>query len=373
VGLYVHVPFCGSICSYCHFARTADHSADLRAAFVDGVLAELDLRRAACGLLTDGRRRAETVYFGGGTPSELGADLMTRLLTGLRTRVPLTAEAEITAEANPESFTPAVAQAWRKAGINRISLGVQSLHGPALQELGRACDPATARRGLALACEHFERVSADWILGPALDEDRLRAELDEAVDLGVSHFSLYLLEVHAGTQLAADLAAGRRVMPPDAHLERLYLAMGDHLAGRGIVQYEVANFARPGQESRHNGNYWRRRPWLGLGPSAHGGWGPRRYHNHPDVGDWLAAVTAGRLPEAEVDPLDVTARRLERAILALRTCGGLPLAWLPEGLPGLTQGQDEGLWRVENGHLRLTGPGFLRIDTLEALIARHLD
>ncbi len=188
----------------------------------------------------------------------------------------------------------------------------------------------------------------------------------------MGHFSLYLLEVHAGTELAADLAAGRRTLPTDGHLETLYLAMADHLADRGIVQYEVANFAGPGQLSRHNSNYWRRRPWLGLGPAAHGSWGPRRYGNHTDFRTWLAAVADGALPEAEIDPLDVAARRLERAILSLRTRAGMPLAFLPGGLPGLEQGRIEGLWDVAGGRLQLTGRGFLRIDTLEERIARCL-
>ena len=372
MGIYVHVPFCGSICSYCHFDRTANHDAADRAAYVDGVLAELDLRRAACGVLSSGRRRAGTIYFGGGTPSQLEPALMARLLDGLRARVSVAPDAEITAEANPESFTPELALDWRRAGINRVSLGIQSLHGPALTALGRACEPATARQALALACETFPRVSADWILGPALDADRLRAELDEAVDLGVGHFSLYLLEVHPGTGLAADLAAGRRTLPSDSHLEALYLAMTDHLAGRGIDQYEVANFSKPGHMSRHNSNYWRRYPWLGLGPAAHGSWGPRRYRNQADFRVWLDAVADGALPEAEIDPLDVAARRLERAILSLRTCAGMPLAFLPGDLPGLEQGRAEGLWEVTGDRLQLTGRGFLRIDTLEEMVARCL-
>ncbi len=371
-GIYVHVPFCGSICSYCHFERTVDHGPAVRADFVSGVLRELDLRRAACSLLSTGRRRATTVYFGGGTPSQLEPALMVRLLEGLRVRVAVAPDAEITAEANPESFSPELAAAWRGAGINRVSLGIQSLHGPALVALGRACDPTTARQALALACRTFERVSADWILGPALTADRLRAELDEAMDLGVGHFSLYLLEVHPGTRLATDLQAGRVTLPADNHLESLYLDMADHLARRGLVQYEVANFARPGQQSRHNGNYWRRRPWLGLGPAAHGSWARRRYQNHPRYGAWWDAVQRGVLPEAVIDPLDVTARRLERAILSLRTCAGMPLAYVPTGLPGLAQGQTEGLWRVVGDRLQLTGRGFLRIDTLEEMIARRL-
>ncbi len=368
-GLYIHVPFCGSICEYCHFARTARHDDGLRRRYVDGVLAELALRREACGALAPGGRRPATCYLGGGTPSQLAADEMARLLAGTLHELEPVPGCEVTAEANPESLSPELARAWREAGINRVSLGVQSLDAGVLKRLGRACDPATARRALATATGVFGRVSADWILGPGVGREALLAELDEAVALGVEHFSLYILEVHEGTPLAARRDAGTWRPAPDRDVEALYLAAAERLAAHGVVQYEVANFARPGGESRHNRSYWRRRPWLGLGPGAHGGWGPRRYENHRDVHAWLAALAEGRLPEAEIDPLDTAARRLERVILALRTAEGVPVAWLPPRALDLTRGQSEGLWTIADGRLRLTGRGFLRIDGIEERVA----
>jgi putative oxygen-independent coproporphyrinogen III oxidase len=371
-GLYIHVPFCGSICSYCHFARTARHAPADRAAFVDGVLAELELRLQACRVLREGRRRLLTAYLGGGTPSLLEPELMSRLLLGTVGRLARTEDLELTVEANPESLDEARAAAWRAAGVNRVSLGVQSLDAGVLDLLGRRCDPAVARRGLKLAVEHFSRVSADWIIGPGLTRDRLLAELAEAVDLGVAHFSLYILEVHPGPRLQQDLDGGKVRLPGDAHTENLYLAAGDFLAGRGIEQYEVANFARPGQESRHNQGYWQGRPWLGLGPAAHGFWGRRRYANRADLPRWRQDLQAGRLPEAESDPLDLQARRLERAILALRTVRGLPLAWIPPGALDLDRGARQGLWELRGGRLVLTRRGFLRIDGLEERLAAHI-
>lgn len=372
IGLYVHVPFCASICSYCHFERTAVHDPVLRGRYVDGVLRELDLRLAACGLSAGGRRAVDTCYLGGGTPSTLEPDLMRRLLEGVFARVPAATDLELTAEANPENLTPQLAEAWRRAGIERVSLGVQSLQDPVLRRLGRRCDAATARRGLAVACAAFARVSADWILGPGVDPDGLLRELQEAVDLGVEHFSLYLLELHEGTPLAAKVSGGRLRLPPDAVLEEAYLRAAAHLAGLGIRQYEVANFARPGAESRHNRRYWARRPFLGLGPGAHGHWARRRTANHGRVATWLQEVEGGRLPEAAVDPLTVAARRLERLILGLRTVQGIPLSWLPAGALDLRRGQAEGLWTCDAGRLALTGRGFLRIDTIEAALARSL-
>jgi oxygen-independent coproporphyrinogen-3 oxidase len=368
-GLYIHVPFCGSICSYCDFARTADHGPAARARYVDAVLAEFELRRASCAVLADRRRTLETCYLGGGTPSELEPELMTRLLTGTVGRLAVAADCEVTAEANPETLTPAVADAWRAAGIARVSLGVQSLQSEVLALLGRACGPATARRGLALACRTFPRVSADWIVGPGLIAATLLDELSEAADMGVEHFSVYILELHAGTALADRVRRGQVVLPPDAHTEALYLAVVAHLEKLGFPQYEVSNFARPGGESRHNRNYWRGLPWLGLGPGAHGFWGRWRYANHRDVDTWQQAVTGGRLPVADLDPLDRGARRLEGLILALRTTDGIPLPAVPDGALDLERGVAEGLWKVRSGRLVLTGKGFLRIDSIEEALA----
>jgi len=219
------------------------------------------------------------------------------------------------------------------------------------------------------SCRIFDRVSADWIIGPGLRRENLLAELSEAVDLGVSHFSVYILEIHEGTKLEQRVRRGQVELLPDHETEELYLAVVEHLSALGIQHYEVSNFARPGHESRHNQNYWRHRPWLGLGPGAHGYWGKRRYANHDDIHDWLAAVEAGELPEASVDNLNGAAMRLERLILRLRTARGVPLRLLPEGAFDVPRGITEGLWQVKDGHLGLTTRGFLRIDTIEERLA----
>jgi oxygen-independent coproporphyrinogen-3 oxidase len=327
------------------------------------------MRRSVCAVLSSNKRRLATCYLGGGTPSELEPDLMARLLEGTVGRLPVTEDFELTAEANPESLSDEVARSWRDIGVTRVSLGVQSLDAGVLKLLGRACNPATAREGLARACRIFPRVSADWILGPGLREENLLAELTEAVDLGVEHFSVYILELHPGTRLATLAEQGAWRPAPDSETERLYLSVIDHLEGLGITQYEVANFARPGAESRHNRNYWLGRPWLGLGPSAHGFWGRRRYANIDDIGGWLDAVESGCLPVASLDPLDLSARRLERLILSLRTRSGVPVEWLPRRGWDTEQGVREGLWEIREGRLVLTGRGFLMIDTIEERLA----
>jgi len=368
-GLYLHVPFCGAICSYCHFARTADHDLALRQRTVRALISEFEIRRRSCSLLQTGGCSLATVYIGGGTPSLLGRDLMAELLTGTVGTLPTTTDLELTAEANPESLSPDLAAAWRDLGINRISLGVQSLDPRVLKLLGRRCDPATARVALDTACKTFSRVSADWILGPGLQRHQLLAELDEAIDGGVEHISLYILELHEGTPLQRAVSAGTLQLLPDQETEDLYLACVDHLAQRGLPQYEVSNFARPGAESRHNQSYWRGVPYLALGPSASGFWGRRRYTNERSIPRYLAQVEAGVIPEEEVDPLDGTARRLEAMVLPLRTVEGVLLKDLPPQSLDLAQGEREGLWTVADGRLRLTARGFLRIDTVESRLA----
>ncbi|MFO7653824.1 MAG: coproporphyrinogen-III oxidase family protein [Candidatus Krumholzibacteriia bacterium] len=370
--LYVHVPFCSSVCRYCHFPRTAAHDPSLRRRLVSAVVRELTLRRADCDVLARGTRPLLTAYVGGGTPSVLEPELFAELLAGTVGTLFTAPDFELTAEANPESFDERVAAAWREAGVQRVGLGVQSLTPVVLRRLGRACDPATARAALVRAVRYFQRVSADWILAPGVTLATLAAELDEALDLGVEHVSLYILEVHAGTPLAGDVAAGRLRLPTERAWEVLYLGAVEHLEARGLRQYEVASFARPGAESRHNGGYWTLRPYLGLGPGAHGYWGRRRYENLRDPSAYCDAVEAGRLPEETVDPLDRRARRLEGLILPLRTADGVPLASLPPGALDLPRGELEGLWRVEGDRLRLTPRGFLRLDALEELLARAL-
>lgn len=371
-GLYLHLPFCASICPYCHFARTATHDAGARRRLSEAIAGEFALRRERCAALGGGRVELRSVYVGGGTPSLLEPDLLARLLAATAGRLPAAPGLEVTAEANPESFTPAVAAAWREAGVNRVSLGVQSLDDSALRALGRRHDAAAARAALGLAAARFARVAADWLLGPGLRRGPLLAGLREAVGAGVGHVSLYLVEVRGGTPLAADLAAGRARLPSERALAGAYLAAADLLESLGLRQYEVANFARPGQESRHNAAYWRGAPYLGLGPGAHGFWGRRRYANLADAEAYAAAVAAGRLPEASVDRLDRRARRLERLILPLRTAAGVPLAELPPGALPLARGAAQGLWRVAEGRLALTARGFLQIDGIEAALARAL-
>lgn len=371
-GLYLHIPFCRSLCGYCHFTRTDRHDAPLRRRLVDGILTEFSLRRRHCATLRQGCRSVATVYVGGGTPSALEPPLLGHLLQGTLGQLPTAKSVEITVEANPEDFTSELADAWLAAGVKRISLGIQSLDERVLVRLGRRCSPAKARRALQLACQRFPRVSADWMVGPGVNRKVLLRELREAVTLGVDHISLYILELHPGTPLAAAVQAGRVAMPSADRIEGIYLAAVAALADLGLQQYEVSNFARPGHESRHNQRYWLGYPYLGLGPGAHGYWGRRRYANLTSVAEYLAAVEQGRIPEAWHDPLPLAARRLEHILLRLRMRGGIARDRLPAGALDLDAGIEAGWWRLEAGRLCLTASGFLRIDSIVETLAGAL-
>ncbi|MCP4292018.1 MAG: radical SAM family heme chaperone HemW [bacterium] len=367
MGIYIHIPFCGSICSYCHFSRTADHQPVVRSRYVDAVISEFEFRQKSCNLL-NGSQVFGTTYIGGGTPSELEPALMEKLIAGTVGQLKLAHDFEFTAEANPESFSDETAIAWKKAGINRISMGVQSLDEGVLQLLGRQCPPAKARTALKLACNTFERVSADWIIGPGLKLDSLLAELDEALNMGVEHFSLYILELHEGTRLQKKVIRGEVDLLADEQTELLYLAVVDYLAGKGIEQYEVSNFSLPGAESRHNGNYWLRKPWLGLGAAAHGCFGRNRFANIADPFEYMSTVEAGQLPVESLDELVLPSRLLERLILGLRTRQGIPVSWLAENCLDLHQGLESGLWTLPADRLVLTARGFLVIDSIEEIV-----
>jgi len=187
----------------------------------------------------------------------------------------------------------------------------------------------------------------------------------------VGHVSFYILELHPGTPLAADVAAGRVAPPSDDRTARTYLAAATLLERLGYRQYEVSNFALPGQQSRHNTAYWRGTPYLGLGPGAHGYWGRRRAANLDDAEAYLAALAADRVPEAWHEVLTPRQRRLERLLLGLRTGEGVALSLLRGADRILARGEGR-LWRCREGRLRLTRRGWLRLDDVAGVLARHL-
>jgi putative oxygen-independent coproporphyrinogen III oxidase len=265
VSLYVHVPFCVSKCAYCDFTSQAVGAvlaAGRGPAYVDAVLSVIE--RSAEPVLHD----VPTVYFGGGTPTVLGDELV-RLVAGVRERAGVRDDAEITVETNPETTSEALIAALVAVGVNRFSLGVQSFDDAVLETLGRAHDAAAAARACAVLAGSGVSFSIDLMCGvPGQTTESWVATLERALATGATHFSVYPLSLEEGTPLGAAVRGGRLPQPdPDLAADMMLMAR-DRLADRGMRRYEVANYARPGHESRHNLVYWTGGPYVGIGPSA---------------------------------------------------------------------------------------------------------
>ncbi len=286
--LYVHIPYCTSKCSYCDFFSLP--SAGVPDAYVEALAAQLAAFRRA-GLLW----RLETVYFGGGTPSLLSCAQLSRIMEEIGPL--LEPGAEVTLEANPESLTGQMLEAARQCGVNRVSMGVQSLDDGVLGCVGRRCTADKARRALELLAEVGMDFCVDLIAGlPGLEDGPFLAGLEEVLSYRPRHVSLYSLTVEEGTRLHRQIEAGQLEWLPDA-ADAQWIAGRDLLEAAGYLQYEVSNFAPAGQEGRHNRAYWRQQSYLGAGAAAAGTLyrrgageellGGLRYTNTPDLGEYI--------------------------------------------------------------------------------------
>ncbi len=327
-GLYVHVPFCVVRCAYCDFAS--------------GPGGEAAVERWLGGIAREAARRApaaadvvfRSVYLGGGTPSTLEPAHVGRLFASLRGAFAVAADAEVTLEANPETVTPERLDAWRAAGVDRLSLGAQSRHADELDRLGRV--HTAARVGTALAqarAAGFRRLSLDLIYGfPGHTAARWEETLDWALGFEPEHLSAYAFLAEPGTPLGDAVRAGRAPLPGDAEQADAQARFVARAAAVGLGSYETSNACRPGAEARHNLVYWLRRPYVGLGPSAHGLVGGERYGNLRDLTAWADALADGRWPEAEREAETPATAAREVVMLGLRLTSGLVPADYPPGL-----------------------------------------
>jgi putative oxygen-independent coproporphyrinogen III oxidase len=333
-GVYVHFPYCAFHCPYCDFAvTTAPVPAGGR--YRRAVLAELQGRAEPFQGLS-----LVSVYLGGGTPSRWAVEEVAAVIDGIRARFGAGALLEVTIEANPESCHRARLLSWRDAGVNRVSIGVQSFDPGVLGQLGRRHDPATAARAIATAAEVIPNVSVDLIYAARRSSvASAAADAARAVACGAGHVSAYALtldpEVMAEeVPLARAARSGRLVFPGDDEAVAQARAIRAALRRAGLRRYEVSNFARPGLESVHNQLYWDGESYLGLGAGAagclRGEAGAVRWQNLRGADAWLEAVEAGRLPTGEEDRFAAPADRNERLMLALRTRRGAALEGLGE-------------------------------------------
>ncbi len=336
LGLYVHFPYCTTRCPYCDFA-VATERAIPQERYTSAVLRELALR--APGLAGHEPR---SLYVGGGTPSLWDPDQVARLVASIRATTGLPRDAEVTLEANPESSDPGRLTAFREAGVNRFSIGVQSFDPGVLAKLGRRHGPDAAERAIRAAATATPNVSVDLIYGARRSSlASARADAERLASLPVAHVSAYALTLDPDV-LAVDVPLarlrreGRLPLPSDEEILAQARAIRGVLRRAGLVRYEISNFARPGFESVHNRIYWASQSYLGLGVGAYGclhdasGERAVRWGNHRSPAPYLAAVEAGALPTAEEEELGPRELLEERILLGLRTRRGLPLSQVPE-------------------------------------------
>lgn len=357
--VYVHVPFCARRCSYCDFAIAVRRSVP-----VDDFIEALDRELA---LRTDfSAQPVDTIYLGGGTPSRLGPDGVRRVLDLVRSRFSPETGAEITMEANPEDVTPGDAEQWREAGVTRVSLGVQSFDDEVLRWMHRAHD---ARRAVdavsALQQAGFDDWSLDLIF--ALPPEVKRSWSDDvcrAIDLGPPHVSCYGLTMEPHTPVVRWRDRGQVHEADEERYEAEFLEADRELTGAGYDHYEVSNFARGGKRARHNSAYWRRVPYIGIGPSAHSFDGTTRRWNAREYVEWKERILAGQDPVEGTESLDAGAVALEVAYLGLRTSSGLSIDEANVG--DFARWRDRGWADTVDGVGRLTPAGWLRLDALVA-------
>jgi len=347
-GVYVHIPFCAARCDYCDFATWTDR-AHLVDAYVDACVADIE-RRAR----EERTPPATSVFFGGGTPSLLpGAQLM-RILDAIE-RAP---GAEVTVECNPDTVDEEKFAAYVRASVNRVSIGVQSFVPPVLAALGRTHEPANVERAVALArAAGIERINVDLIYGtPGETPADWQRSLAGALALGVEHISAYALTVEPGTPLGQRVAAGAPA-PDDDRQADAYIDADELLTQAGFDWYEVSNWARPGEECRHNLLYWTGADYLAIGCAAHGYTRGRRWWNVRTPERYIDAISTGASPIAGSEELSAARRREEAFVLALRTRLGAPVD--PAAAEVVVDLAESGLLSVAGDRVVLTRRGRL--------------
>lgn len=323
-GLYIHIPFCAKRCLYCDFFSTVGMKEKDR--YIDALINEMEIRKAYLN-----GEPIETIYFGGGTPSQLSASDLERIFTAIASNFDIRSVREVTLEANPDDIDPDYIKSLRPLPFNRISMGVQSFDNDDLQFLNRRHDRQQAIDAVKLCLDQgYTNISIDLMYGlPGQTADKWEKNIDEFLQLDVPHLSAYHLIYEEGTQLYRLREAGK-ISPVDEELSlSLFSILIDRLQKAGYIHYEISNFARPGYLSQHNSSYWSGSKYLGLGPSAHSYNGIEREWNVSSLKDYLNGIRAGS-PVIEKEILDVKTRYNEYIITGLRTMWGINYAKIRE-------------------------------------------
>lgn len=361
---YVHVPFCARRCSYCDFAIAVRRLVPVDE-YVSALSSELALRY---GAQTPAEWELDTLYFGGGTPSRLGGAGVAQAIAAVQAHARLAPDAEVTIEANPDDVEPEAVARWVEAGVNRLSLGVQSFSETALAWMHRSHGAERAESAVQVARDGGIRdLSVDLIFAlPTILDRSWAADLERALRLEPTHVSLYGLTVEPATPLGRWKARGEVDEAPEERYEEEFLRAHETLAAAGFEHYEVSNFARPGHRSRHNSSYWQGVPYVGLGPAAHEFDGRRRRWNLGPYAAWLGRLAAGADPLEAAEELTGENRTAEAVYLGLRTTDGLVV--LPGEETLVAPWVAAGWATLEGATLRLTPSGWLRLDSLAAAL-----
>ena len=359
--LYVHVPYCHKICPYCSFYKHLPGEGGL-ATYGDALLAEARLLKAGPVPLA-----LETVYFGGGTPTLLSASVLAELLPELASELDFSRVTEWTMEVNPRTITPQKAEVMRRAGVTRVSLGVQAWDVPTLATLGRDHAPEEAEEAYhILRAAGFPVVNIDLMFSvPGQSHGAWRETLERTIALLPDHVSAYNLTYEEDTEFFEKCQAGQYAVEEDRD-EICFATAMEKLGAAGLDHYEISNYGRRGMESRHNQSYWAGDDYAGLGPSAVSTIHGRRFKNIGNTTLWQQGSMAGE--PLRIEHEEITPRKwlCERLALSLRTKEGLPLIWLSSATSAVERLREEGL--VETGHerLRLTHRGKFVADGVAA-------
>ncbi len=372
LAIYLHTPFCVTQCPYCDFYSGVFDEA-LIAPFIGAVRREIEMRAPALTALGP----VTSVFVGGGTPSFLGAPALLELCGSVERQLACTADCEWTVECNPESLTPQLAAELGAFGVNRLSIGVQSLTDQVLRTLERPHDAKVAWRALECAVGWFERVNADFIIAvPGMTPDALRSDLEQVLALGVGHLSAYGLTVEVGTVLAERQASGQFAPLDDNACLAQDQLVAETAAAFGLERYEVSNYARPDQACRHNLDIWQGGFYAGFGPGAHSylpvaGGGSERSANRRDLRRYVGALARGEAPPGNREWLNERQRLEERLLQGMRLTAGVDLKQLesefgaqPIAPPVLAALEGGGFLEVTPSHVRTTARGRWVLDSV---------
>ncbi len=374
-GIYVHIPFCVKKCPYCDFYSITDLSG------VPTFLKAIGREIETVGV-TD--QVFDTLYIGGGTPSVLEAESIRQIIDAANTHFTVGADIEITLEVNPGTISRESLRDFRRAGVNRLNIGIQSFQSNNLRFLGRIHSAAEAALTIEWARQAgFDNIGLDLIYGlPAQDKENWLGDLTRAIETETEHLSCYMLTVESNTPLGRDVAAARIRLPSDGTVRELFDTTIDFLTTHGFVQYEISNFARQTgvgsgpRFSRHNQKYWSFAPYIGLGPSAHSFIEPERYWNHRRLENYMRQIEAGQSPIAEREKLTREQMIMEAIYLGLRTTRGIELDafgkrfginFLNSFEAKIADFEKDGLLKLTQTHCALTRKGMAFLDSIAAM------